>query len=126
MEYINVELSEIEVIEILNALSYFRNEISWHDSVEQKRKISMYFNFGNEYSQQYDRIDILHKKISLQANREFYNIINDFYFKGQEKYLSYKNYDFIYENSKNNIFSIKNIKNNHFFRKYVDKLKDIV
>lgn len=101
MKYINVELPEIDVINILNALSYFRNEISWHDNVEQKKKISMYFNFGEEYSQQYDKINLLHKIISTQANREMYNIINDEYFEGQRLYLTNsKSFKFIHKKSK--------------------------
>jgi hypothetical protein len=137
MKYINIELSEIDIIGILNSLSYFRNEIMWHDSVDQKRRIAMYFNFkdNDEFLNQYDLIDNLHKRISLQANKEMYNKINEYFFIGQQKYLVNKDYKFIYSRhyENNETFSnnkkIKNVKNNKFrifIFKTLDKLKSVV
>lgn len=124
MRYIDIELSEVDLIQILNALSYFRNEIVWHESLNQKRRIAMYFNFTDpeEYAEQYNLLDNLHKLLSLQANRKMYKIVNNYYFEGQRIYLSEgKNYKQIV---RNNNYSPKKIK--LFFEKSIDKLKKIV
>lgn len=129
MKYINLQLSEIDIIQILNALSYFRNEITWHDTVLQKQRIGMYFNFNDpvEYSEQYNLLDNLHKRISLKANTDLYNIINEYFFEGQKNYLiNEKTYKLIIDNNTNYI----NKNNKKIFKIFVkntiDKFKKIV
>jgi hypothetical protein len=86
-----------------------------------------YFNIDNHYDD-YENIKLIHRIISLSANKEIYNIENDVFFLGQKKYLftKEKDFEFLKENEKSN----KNTdnKNNKFiiFQKYVDKLKKIV
>jgi len=126
MKYINLELSEVDIIQILNALSYFRNEVYWHESLAQKKRVGMYFNFSDneEFTEQYNFLDNLHKRISLEANNKLYNIINNYYFEGQRRYLSEgKTYNEIFK-SKNNNYKIKKLK--LFFHKSIDKIKKIV
>lgn len=129
MKYINLELSEIDIIQILNALSYFRNEITWHETVAQRQRIGMYFNFKDpiEYAEQYNLLDNLHKRISLDANHKLYNIINEYFFEGQKKYLiNEKSYKLIIDNNTNYI----NKNNKKIFKIFVkntiDKFKKIV
>lgn len=129
MKYINLELSEIDIIQILNALSYFRNEITWHETVAQRQRIGMYFNFKDpiEYAEQYNLLDNLHKRISLEANSKLYNIINEYFFEGQKKYLiNEKSYKLIIDNNLNNIN--KNDKKilKIFVKNTIDKFKKIV
>lgn len=97
MRYIKLELSEIDIILILNALSYFRNEVVWNTELKQKARIGMYFNFNDreEYVQQYNLLDNLHKRISLESNRKMYKILNEYFFEGQRNYLINNKY-FIY------------------------------
>jgi len=126
MKYINLELSEVDIIQILNALSYFRNEVYWHESLAQKKRVGMYFNFSDneEFTEQYNFLDNLHKRISLEANNKLYNIINNYYFEGQRRYLSEgKTYNEIFK-SKNNNYKPKKLK--LFFHKSIDKIKKIV
>ena len=129
MKYINLELSEIDIIQILNALSYFRNEITWHETVAQRQRIGMYFNFKDpiEYAEQYNLLDNLHKRISLEANSKLYNIINEYFFEGQKNYLiNEKSYKLIFDNKLNNIN--KNDKKifKFFIKNTIDKFKNIV
>lgn len=129
MKYINLQLSEIDIIQILNALSYFRNEITWHETVSQKQRIGMYFNFNDpiEYAEQYNLLDNLHKRLSLQANKDLYNIINEYFFEGQKNYLiNEKSYKLIIDNNTNYIN--KNDKKifKIFVKNTIDKFKKIV
>ena len=74
MKYINLELSEVDIIQILNALSYFRNEVYWHESSAQKKRVGMYFNFSDneEFTEQYNFLDNLHKRISLESKQIYF------------------------------------------------------
>ena len=138
MKYIEFELSEKDIIIILNSLSYFRNEVMQHPDLKQKERVGMYFNFieHDEFTEQYNSLDLLHKRISTQSNHEIYNIKNDIFFKGQEKYLNNKKFDFLYNDNrleyrklyknKINIKKLPSKNNKYFFGKFIDKLKEIV
>lgn len=54
----------------------------------------MYFNYENYY-EYYNDLELLHRVISLSANKEIYGIRNQVYFKGQEEYLLKRNFDFL-------------------------------
>lgn len=86
-------LSEKEIIYILNCISITLNFIEWH-TYEEKERIKMYFNYENYY-EYYNDLELLHRVISLSANKEIYGIRNQVYFKGQEEYLLKRNFDFL-------------------------------
>lgn len=129
MRYIDLELSEVDIIQILNALSYFRNEIYWHESLAQKKKVGMYFNFldNEEYTEQYNFLDNLHKRISLEANEKLYNKINEYFFEGQRIYLTNgKTYKQIFKTKYSDIKKYPNKYIKIFIKKSIDKFKKIV
>lgn len=100
MKCYNYNLSEIDTLFIINALSYYLNEITWHDSLSQKEKISHYFNFEDDFERQYMLVKDLHIRLSLESNRRIYNIINDDFYIGQRQYLLNKKLDFVYNKNK--------------------------
>lgn len=102
MDYIHLELSELQIIQILNAISFFINTLTWNDyNMYNKKQIEKYFNFEpGEYANQLDNLIRLRELISLKANRGIYNIINDSFFIGQRQYLMYRKYDFLYDKKK--------------------------
>lgn len=130
MKFLRIELSEQDIIFILNALSYFRNEINWHDSLEQKRKISLFFNFidNDEFIEQYSRLDFLHRRISTFANKYLYNTENDIYFQGQCLYSHKRDFSFIDFNKYEYIdpYKTNNHKNILNLKKLLDISKKIV
>jgi len=97
-----MELSERDVIQILNTISYFINSLAWNDcNMHNKRKIEMYFNFEpGEYASQLDDLIKLRDLMSLKANRVIYNCKNDNYFIVQRQYLISKNFNFLYNKRK--------------------------
>ena len=77
------ELSERQIVYILNALSFYLQVIKWHTPSEKKR-IQEFFDL---YREDYDRLIILHRLISINANIKFYDVHDSEFFIRQRKYL---------------------------------------
>lgn len=130
-----LDLSERDVIYILNCININLHYLKYHTQ-EIKKDISYYYNFDNYY-EDYFNLNLLHRRISVKANVEYYNINNFNLFVGQKDYLNSKEKDFkILKNNKNkdiNKFNKKVEKRKHnkfymkfFFKRSIDKLKEIV
>lgn len=130
-----LDLSERDVIYILNCININLHYLKYHTQ-EIKKDISYYYNFDNYY-EDYFNLNLLHRRISVKANVEYYNINNFNLFVGQKDYLNSKEKDFkILKNNKNkdiNKFNKKVEKREHnkfymkfFFKRSIDKLKEIV
>ena len=102
MQRLMLNITELEVIEILNAICYFINSIIWNDcNLYNRKQAEKYFNFEpGEYTNQLDNLIRLRDIISVQANKDIYNCINDNFFIGQRQYLISKKYDFLYNKQK--------------------------
>lgn len=97
----------------------------------------MYFDYKN-YNVDYYDIQLIHRSISCSANKHFYNIRDTVFFKGQEDFMTYKNFDFLkdMERYSNNLIKlnlkkeeiVENRKNIFFtkFKKLLDKNKNVV
>lgn len=135
----NIELSEKQLIYILNSINITLRFMTYHYQITDiKEEVKHYFNFDN-YNFDYNNLIDLHRILSLSGNKQFYNIINEVFFKGQKDYLCTKEKDFEilkklerYENlnNKNQNFIKLNscrfkIKFN-FFNRNIDKIKKIV
>nr|DAP21380.1 MAG TPA: hypothetical protein [Inoviridae sp.] len=130
-----LDLSERDVIYILNCININLHYLKYHTQ-EIKKDISYYYNFDNYY-EDYFNLNLLHRRISVKANVEYYNINNFNLFVGQKDYLNSKEKDFkILKNNKNkdiNKFNKKVEERKHnkfymkfFFKRSIDKLKEIV
>lgn len=130
-----LDLSERDVIYILNCININLHYLKYHTQ-EIKKDISYYYNFDNYY-EDYFNLNLLHRRISVKANVEYYNINNFNLFVGQKDYLNTKEKDFkILKNNKNkniNKFNKKVEERKHnkfymkfFFKRSIDKLKEIV
>ena len=130
-----LDLSEWDVIYILNCININLHYLKYHTQ-EIKKDISYYYNFDNYY-EDYFNLNLLHRRISVKANVEYYNINNFNLFVGQKDYLNSKEKDFkILKNNKNkdiNKFNKKVEERKHnkfymkfFFKRSIDKLKEIV
>lgn len=130
-----LDLSERDVIYILNCININLHYLKYHTQ-EIKKDISYYYNFDNYY-EDYFNLNLLHRRISVKANVEYYNINNYNLFVGQKDYLNTKEKDFkILKNNKNkdiNKFNKKVEERKHnkfymkfFFKRCIDKLRKIV
>lgn len=130
-----LDLSERDVMYILNCININLHYLKYHTQ-EIKKDISYYYNFDNYY-EDYFNLNLLHRRISVKANVEYYNINNFNLFVGQKDYLNSKEKDFkILKNNKNkdiNKFNKKVEERKHnkfymkfFFKRSIDKLKEIV
>lgn len=130
-----IDLSERDIIHLLNCINICLYYLKYHTE-EIKKDLSYYYNFDNYY-EDYFNLNLLHRRISVKANMEYYNINNYNFFIGQKDYLNTKEKDFnILKNNKNkniNDFNenIKERKHNKFYIKFffkrsIDKLKKIV
>lgn len=130
-----LDLSERDVIYILNCININLHYLKYHTQ-EIKKDISYYYNFDNYY-EDYFNLNLLHRRISVKANVEYYNINNYNLFVGQKDYLNTKEKDFkILKNNKNkdiNKFNKKVEERKHnkfymkfFFKRSIDKLRKIV
>lgn len=130
-----LDLSERDVIYILNCININLHYLKYHTQ-EIKKDISYYYNFDNYY-EDYFNLNLLHRRISVKANVEYYNINNFNLFVGQKDYLNTKEKDFkILKNNKNkdiNKFNKKVEERKHnkfymkfFFKRSIDKLRKIV
>lgn len=130
-----LDLSERDVIYILNCININLHYLKYHTQ-EIKKDISYYYNFDNYY-EDYFNLNLLHRRISVKVNVEYYNINNFNLFVGQKDYLNTKEKDFkILKNNKNkniNKFNKKVEERKHnkfymkfFFKRSIDKLKEIV
>lgn len=130
-----IDLNERDIIHLLNCINICLYYLKYHTQ-EIKKDISYYYNFDNYY-EDYFNLNLLHRRISVKANMEYYNINNYNFFIGQKDYLNTKEKDFnILKNNKNkniNDFNenIKERKHNKFYIKFffkrsIDKLRKIV
>ena len=130
-----LDLSERDVIYILNCININLHYLKYHTQ-EIKKDISYYYNFDNYY-EDYFNLNLLHRRISVKANVEYYNINNYNLFVRQNDYLNTKEKDFkILKNNKNkdiNKFNKKVEERKHnkfymkfFFKRSIDKLRKIV
>lgn len=123
----NLELSEKDVINLLNCINITLRFMKYHTR-DEKQEISCYYNFDN-YEDDFYTLNLLHRRISTKANLEFYNYKYGNFFIGQRDYLSCKEKDFeILKNNKNQKFNnnlklIDNGKHNKFsFLKFFKKV----
>lgn len=130
-----IDLSERDIIHLLNCINICLYYLKYHTE-EIKKDLSYYYNFDNYY-EDYFNLNLLHRRISVKANMEYYNINNYNLFIGQKDYLETKEKDFkiLKNNKKKNIndfnANIKQRKHNNFYIKFffkrsIDKLKEIV
>lgn len=75
--------SENEIIEILKCINITMGFMREHTR-DEKKFIQFYFDF-NDYYENYDKLLILHRLISLKANKHFYNIDDNFFIKREKK-----------------------------------------
>lgn len=134
-----IELSEMNLIYILNSLNFFMRCMEYHYQITNiKQEVKRYINYDN-YVTDYDNIRILHRFLSTSGNKMFYNITDELFFKGQRDFLCTREKDFKilkdlqrYQNSdfkieileKSNLFKLKN--KFGFFKKNIDKYKKVV
>lgn len=85
--------SEKDIIYILNCLSLTLNFMKWHEN-DTKRCVELYFDYKN-YCDDYWNIVTLHRLISIKGNKSIYHINDYEFFKGQEDFMVYKNFDFL-------------------------------
>ena len=69
--------SEKDVLYILNCISISMGFMREHPR-DEKKFIQFYFDF-NDYYENHDKLLILHRIISLKANKYFYNIDDNFF-----------------------------------------------
>lgn len=129
-------LSEKEIIYILNCMSITLNFMKWH-TYEEKERIKMYFNNENYFENYYD-IELMYRTMSCSANKHFYNIRDSVFFKGQEDFMTYKNFEFLKDKERynNNLIKLNPRKEQVFesrknifftkFKKFIDKNKNVV
>ena len=131
-----IELSEMNIIYILNSLNFFMRCMEYHYQITNiKGEVRKYINYEN-YDFDYDNIRTLHRLISTMGNSEIYNLKNDIFFKGQKDFLCSKEKTFEilkdlsrYEvpETKEKVEIIKNkfiFKNKfNFFKRGIEKLK---
>ena len=134
--YIDVELSEKNLIYILNCLNLCLRCLEYHCEIDDIRnETKRYFNIEN-YATDYENIRTLHRILSSKGNKDIYNITDDVFFRRQADYLCSKEKDFkILQNKKryknfkksNNkqsnekelsIYKIFNFKNNKYYHKF--------
>lgn len=130
-----IELSEVQLIYILNSINVTLRFMKYHNSNE-KGVISNYFNYHN-YDIDYNNLILIHRLLSTLGNKVYYNEINEF-FIGQKNYLirKEKDFEFLFEKKEfnikvkeelikpNKIFDFKN--KFSFFRKSIGKLNKVV
>lgn len=115
----NLELSEKDVINLLNCINITLRFMKYH-TADEKNEISCYYNFDN-FADDFYTLNLLHRRISTKANLKFYNYKYGNFFIGQRDYLCTKEKDFkILKNNKNqkfnnNIKLIDNRKHNNFY-----------
>lgn len=135
-----IELSEKQLIYILNCMSISLKFMTYHYQITDiKKEITNFFNYDH-YNDDYNNIITLHRILSLLGNSEFYGLKNEIFFKGQEDFLCSEEKDFnILQNSNRykiseNKYKIFNFVENKFkfknkysfFNKAIDKLKKVV
>ena len=135
----NIYLSEMQIIYILNALSFLLRCMTYHYQITDiKSEVKKFFNYDN-YVDDYNNIMLLHRLISTMGNSQIYNLKNDIFFKGQKDFLcsKEKTFEILKDLSRYEIVETKEkieIKNNKFsfkskfkfFKKNIDKLQKVV
>lgn len=91
---INVDLSEKNLIYILNSLNFLMRCMEYHYQINDvKKEVEHFFNYNNYY-EDYNNIKFLHRFLSAKGNSDIYKIKNNVFFKGQSDYLITKEKDF--------------------------------
>jgi hypothetical protein len=111
------EISEREIIYILNCINFSMENI--HNTDLSK----LYFKKDNFWLYFQDMRE-LHRRMSLTANEEIYNMYNETFFVGQRDYLISKEKDFEFLKGKHNNQNKKLFLN--ILYKRIDKIKNIV
>ena len=99
-----LDLSEKNIVRILNSISLFMMIMNGYPSKE-KMLISNFMDYNN-FCDDYEELRILHRYISTTANYELYNRENETFFEGQKLFLQKKNFEYL--NSKMYDFNIDN------------------
>lgn len=88
--YIDIELSEKNLIYILNCLNLCLRCLEYHNEIDDIRnETQRYFNVEN-YAIDYENIRTLHRILSSKGNKDIYNITDNVFFRGQADYLCSK------------------------------------
>lgn len=93
-----INLNEKTIIYILNCLNIVLSKLYNRQFAEE------YFNIDN-YFDDYNNIELIHRIISLESNKQIYNIENEVFFEGQKNYLMTKEKDFKFLKNKKNILT---------------------
>lgn len=110
-----IDINERDVIYILNCINTTLFYLKYHNR-KIKEEMSYYYNFDN-YNEDYSNLNLLHRRISVMANIEYYKVYDYNLFIGQRDYINSKEKDFkILKNNKN-----KNFKTNRSV--YIEKRK---
>lgn len=128
MKYINIELSEKNLIYILNCLNLTLRCMEYHYQIyDVKGEVKRYFNYNN-YEEDYNDLRLLHRVLSTKGNSEIYGIYDNLFFKGQADYLCTKEKDFkiLLDKSRYNkiksdkifIMELQNKINNKYYYKF--------
>ena len=120
-----IDLSEMNIIYILNSLNFFMRCMEYHYQITDiKGEVRKYINYEN-YDFDYDNIRTLHRFLSSSGNKDIYNISNNVFFKGQADYLcsSEKNFKFLKDKNR---YKTKEKNKIRFLKINIDNLKKIV
>ena len=84
--------SERDMLYILNCINIVLNYLKYHTR-EEKQFLDFYFNFNN-YDEHYNKLIMLHRILSLNANKYFYEIDDNFFIiRDNNIYKTNKNKD---------------------------------
>lgn len=124
--YIDVELSEKNLIYILNCLNLCLRCLEYHYEIDDIRnETKRYFNIEN-YATDYENIRTLHRILSSKGNKDIYNITDDVFFRGQADYLCSKEKDFKILQNKKNIKILKKVITSKVMRKNYQFIKFLI
>ena len=116
----NLEISERDVIHILNCINICTHFLKYHTR-ETKDYIQYYYNFDN-YIEDYTNLMLIHRRMSTKANMEYYNVDNYNLFIGQRDYLNTKDKTFKSSTANKNIKQNNKRKNNfsliNYFKRF--------
>ena len=128
-----IYLSEMQLIYILNSLSFLLRCMTYHYQINDiKGEVKKFFNYNN-YNNDYNNILLLYRWLSTTGNSEIYNLKNDTFFKGQKDFLcsKEKTFEILKDLTRYEVLETKEkiqVKNNKFsfFKINIDKSKKIV
>ena len=119
MKSYNFDLSESDIVYILNCLSITMNYLYYH-TPKEKEHLSLYFNFNN-YTEDMESLRFLHRRLSCSANKCFYNESNNIIFIGQQRYFTNKDFSYLKEVPVQRIIQLLNFNYLRKSKKVLDK-----